>query len=57
MTGVARHHLPATEVVRVDLLHHRDHGARAPLEWSVVGVLAPIAAAVVGVAVGAVEAK
>ena len=55
MTGVAGHHLPPGEAGGVDRGHHPHHPARGPLQVVVVGVLRPVAAALVDVAIGAVE--
>ena len=57
MAGVARHDLPSAEAGAVERRHHLHHPARRPLHRVVVGVLRPVAAALVDVAIRAVQAE
>ena len=57
MTGVAGHDLTTAKVALVDPGNHLHHATRRALEIVVVGVLRPVPAALVDVAVGAVHTE
>src|SRR6266853_2842556 len=57
MSRVACDHAPSSEEGLIDRLHHYDHSSRRPLDRRVVGVVLPIAAALLGMAVGAIQQR